>query len=432
MTLREAIGYLRDVPLVGMNRVLAGAAARGYSPGDPAWINLGQGQPETGDLPGAPARITTITLDPDDHAYGPANGMLALREAVASYYNRTYRSDRLSRYTADNVAIVAGGRLGLSRAVAALGHIDVGYLVPDYSAYDDILGLNAPRITPIGLDGYHSGTAGILAAVAATGTRALLLSNPRNPTGEVIRGDDLRALVAGTREAGCALLVDEFYSHYIYQPDGTGRFGPAAGPVSAAEHVEDVDQDAVLLFDGLTKNFRYPGWRLGWIVGPAGTIETIGRVGLHLDGGPSRIVQRAALEALQPSTMEQEGRAVRAAFVAKRNLAVAGLRGAGIRMDAEPHGTFYVWGSLAGLPASLRDAEDFFAAALDVRVITVPGNAFDLNPSQYLNPSQHLDPAQRRGSGGALGGYVRFSYGPAYPAVSAGIDRLAEMIRRRS
>ena len=129
--------------------------------------------------------------------------------------------------------------------------------------------------------------------------------------------------------------------------------------------------------------------------------------------------------------MEQEDRRGPAAFAAKRNLAVAGLRGAGIRMDAEPHGTFYVWGPWPGCRRRYA-TPDFFPAALDVRVITVPGNVFDLNPSQYLNPSQHLDPAQRRGSGGALGGYVRFSYGPAYPAVSAGIDRLAEMIRRRS
>ena len=52
--------HLRDVPLAGMSLVLAGAAARGYRPGDPAWVNFGQGQPETGDMPGAPARITTI------------------------------------------------------------------------------------------------------------------------------------------------------------------------------------------------------------------------------------------------------------------------------------------------------------------------------------------------------------------------------------
>src|SRR5262249_46947526 len=71
--------HLRDVPLAGMNAVLAGAAARGYAPGDPAWVNLGQGQPEIGDIPGAPPRITRIDLEAGDHAYGPVNGTRELR-----------------------------------------------------------------------------------------------------------------------------------------------------------------------------------------------------------------------------------------------------------------------------------------------------------------------------------------------------------------
>ncbi|HEY1486621.1 MAG TPA: hypothetical protein VGF84_10980, partial [Micromonosporaceae bacterium] len=96
--------HLRDLPLAGMNFVLHGAAARGFTPGDPEWINLGQGQPEIGDLPGAPPRITTVTLEPGDHAYGPVNGALALRTAVADYYNRTYRSKIGSQYAAANVA----------------------------------------------------------------------------------------------------------------------------------------------------------------------------------------------------------------------------------------------------------------------------------------------------------------------------------------
>jgi len=349
--------HLREVPLAGMNFVLAGAAARGFVSGDPEWINLGQGQPEIGALPGSPERITNVTLEAGDHAYGPVNGTLALRTAVADYYNRTYRHGAASRYSAANVAIVAGGRLALNRAMAALGTVDVGYMLPDYSAYEDILDRNAPRITPIAVTEAGSDATSIEAigkAVADAGLRALLMSNPRNPTGEVIADDDLRALIDSLRECGCALLIDEFYSHYIYEPDASGVFGPAARPVSAAEHVADVDADHVLIFDGLTKNARYPGWRVGWIVGPRDAISVIERVGQAMDGGPSQVVQRAALAALQPSYLDKETAAVRAAFANKRNLTVAGLRAAGIRIDVEPRGTFYVWGSLADMPAPLR------------------------------------------------------------------------------
>lgn len=408
--------HLRDVPLSGMNYVLAGAAARGHTPGDPAWINLGQGQPEIGHIPGAPPRITHVALEPGDHAYGPVNGVRALREAVAAHYNRLYRQGRTSRYTGENVAIVSGGRPALGRAMAALGHIDVGYLLPDYAAYGDILDHNSPRVTPVAVPTHGAGPAEILDAVTSAGLRALLISNPRNPTGEVIAGEALRDLVSGATGVGCALLVDEFYSHYIYAPDGAGGFRGADAPVSAAGHVDDVNRDPVVVIDGLTKNFRYPGWRLGWAVGPAETIAVMERVGQAMDGGASQVVQRAALAALDPAYADAETRAVRTHFAGKRNLIVDGLRAAGVTVGTEPHGTFYVWGSVADLPAPLSTATGFFEAALDHRVITVPGHAFD------------LDPGHRRTDTGAFDRHVRFSFGPSPESVTEGVDRLRVMV----
>jgi len=253
------VGYLRNLPYLGMTLVVDAARKRGWSAGHPDWINLGQGQPELGPLPGAPPRISSVELDAGDHAYGPVNGMPALREAVAAHYNRLYRAGR-KPYTASNVAIVAGGRPALGRALAALGDVTAGYAVPDYWVYEVLLGINQPRLTPMRRRGFDD----------LSGVDAILLSNPRNPTGAVIHGDALQALVDNARDHRTALLLDEFYSHYIYVQDG---------PVSAASYVDDPDTDRVLLVDGLTKNFRYPGWRVGWVVGPADAVNMLDRVG---------------------------------------------------------------------------------------------------------------------------------------------------------
>jgi len=67
-----------------------------------------------------------------------------------------------------------------------------------------------------------------------------------------------------------------------------------------------VSRELVLLFDGLTKSFRYPGWRIGWTLGPPDIIESLARTASALDGGPSRIAQRAALRALEPERADQE------------------------------------------------------------------------------------------------------------------------------
>lgn len=56
--------------------------------------------------------------------------------------------------------------------------------------------------------------------------------------------------------------MDEFYGGYNYTSDCDGT------TVSSADNIEDVDEDDVLIIDGLTKRFRLPGWRIAWIVGP--------------------------------------------------------------------------------------------------------------------------------------------------------------------
>ena len=71
---------------------------------------------------------------------------------------------------------------------------------------------------------------------------------------------------ATARELDCTLLLDEFYSHYVFRsPEPL---------MSAAAYVEDVERDPVVVFDGLTKNWRYPGWRTTWTVGAKGQTPT--------------------------------------------------------------------------------------------------------------------------------------------------------------
>ena len=413
--------FLRDVPYMGVIWVVHEASKLGFENGHPDWCNLGQGQPEVGPMEGAPPRITRVDLQPQDHAYGPLGGTEELRTAVAAHVNRLFRRGKASQYTARNVAVAQGGRLALSRALAALGPLNVGYQLPDYTAYEDMLDLHLARLSPIPLraaaaEGFALTPAQIERAVDEQGLAALVLSNPCNPTGRVLQGEDLARIVRVARERRVLLLLDEFYSHFIYATGVGGAWGPAAGPVSSAACVEDVERDPLLVFDGLTKCFRYPGWRVGWVLGPSHMVETIARVASALDGGPSRIAQRAALEALQPAAADQETTALRRVFARKRNLMVSALRGMGVTFAREPEGTFYAWGCLAGLPAPLDDAMAFFRRALERKVMTVPGSFFDVNPGR-----------RRRGDS-PYRQWMRFSFGPPEDNLRLGLQRLGQMV----
>lgn len=72
--------------------------------------------------------------------------------------------------------------------------------------------------------------------------------------------------------------MDEFYGGYNYTSNCDGT------TISAADNVEDVDDDDVIIIDGLTKRFRLPGWRVAWIIGPKEFIKAIGSCGSYLDG----------------------------------------------------------------------------------------------------------------------------------------------------
>lgn len=408
----------RVVPKTGVIFVTSEAEKCGYHAGDASWCNLGQGQPETGALPGAPPRLTDLAIGDDAYEYAPVAGLRDLRAAVADMVNRQFRKGMPSQYSAENVAICGGGRLALARAATALGEVNLGHFLPDYTAYEELLGVfRLFNPIPILLEGerrYHFSVDELRKEILGRGLSALLLSNPCNPTGRTIAGSELAAWVATCRALDCCLLVDEFYSHYIWsEPDGKKE--PI---VSAAAHVEDVDKDPVVIFDGLTKNWRYPGLRISWTIGPKKVIEAVASAGSFLDGGGSRPAQQAAIALLQDDVVQQETAAIQKAFSKKRSFLTGALEGLGVRVDLPPQGGFYVWGSVENLPSSVDDGMKLFRRALAEKLIVVPGAFFDINPGH-----------RRANRKSRFERHVRFSFGPALPTLQTAVDRLTAIVR---
>lgn len=114
------------------------------SSSDPPPFTLKQkGAPETGDIPGAAPKPTILDMGKHGHLiheYGPTTGIQELRGKVAEYYNDTFRTKKESKYTAENICIVPGGRAGLSRVASVISPILLGYQLPEYAAYEPMCG----------------------------------------------------------------------------------------------------------------------------------------------------------------------------------------------------------------------------------------------------------------------------------------------------
>lgn len=410
----------REVPKTGVIYVMHRAAELGYRYDNPAWSNLGQGAPETGELPGAPPRIHELSIDPRQNEYGPITGQVEVRQKVADLYNSLYRQGKATQYTWENVSLAGGGRVALTRIAAALGNINMGHFLPDYTAYEELLSIFKAFIPiPILLDpehGYHAPLDMVKREIQGRGLKAMLLSNPCNPTGQLIEGNELEAWVRLATKYRCSLILDEFYSHYIYSGQGSpGR----PRMVSAAAHVEDVNRDPVVIIDGLTKNWRYPGWRISWTLGPRDVIEAVASAGSFLDGGANNPFQHEVMGLLEPAWVIQETEAIQAAFVRKRDYTLRRLREMGVGVEVEPEGTFYVWANLSGLPAPLNDGMTFFEEGLKEGVITVPGVFFDVNPDRRRTYARYRN-------------YCRISFGPEMDRLEQGLDGLQRVIERHS
>ncbi|CAD7971510.1 unnamed protein product [Amoebophrya sp. A120] len=473
-TNNRLIPGFRQVPKTGVIYVMDEAAKVGYSAQTAhEWANLGQGSPETslpkhwpasvrnrikelieaGKLPSCAAQTSNpaahlhnnashnfgpsehiqgpwdqdlkqLEVTPENLHYGNVNGDLALRRAVAKFYNDMYRKGKQSLYQAENVALVGGGRLALTRLIAAMDQINLGHFLPDYTAYTELLSqfsltgkINSIPILLNPENNFRLTLQELRREIVGKGLGALLFSNPCNPTGQLVEGEELKNWVRIARECQCSLVIDEIYSRYVY----TQRMAPSDAHwrmVSAAQFVDDVNSDPVILLDGLTKNWRMPGLRVCWIVGPRQVIEAVGAAGSFLDGGPSLPTQRALVPLLNPKLVVEQTILLQLLFSHKRDFLLHRLNEMNIVVEHPPQGTFYCWCDISSLPAPLNTCWGFFRTMLNEgKVIVCPGVFFDVNPGHRRKFSNYS-------------GFVRLSYGPSFPEIKRGLDAIEMVITK--
>jgi aminotransferase len=372
---------LREFPPMGIYEILFRFAdATGSYMGDSGTHPWAQGYPITTPVPGGPPLPDRIAITATDRMYPKADGQPPLRKAIADYYNTFYDAG----ITPDHVAVFAGGRPALFAILAFLNDdVRVSIEETEYTPYWDML-----QVLRRPFDVIPSDTGNRfrprLEDHPAGGNRLLVKSNPCNPTGVAVRGEDLKRLVEAYSAPGRGAILDEAYEFY-----------GEPGPESALRCVKDIDKTDLFVVGAATKGLQVPGMRVGWCVAAKEHIRIFRNYSSFGMGGVSRASQLYVTGLLERDRVRKARDAVAAFYGAQRKRYGEGLRGLGFDLFTGTGG-FYHW---ARLPGGIK-GDAFNERLFKHKAGILPGRLCDL---------------LRRGDEGPLGPMIRFSFGPLLP-----------------
>ena len=332
-------------------------------------LNIGQPDIET-----PPEYFKAVrNFNQDVLAYAPSPGMPVLIEAIRKYY------DKLDMHFApDEILITTGGSEALSITFQCILDDGDEVLIPEpfYPNYNTMVATCGAHIHPIPTtpeEGYHYADRAKIEAEINEHTRAIVVTNPGNPTGVVLTHDEMRMIVDIAKEHDLFVVGDEAYREFVYAGEplqSMGEFADAA--------------DNVILADTVSKRFSACGARIGCLI--SRNHEFLGHAMKYCQSRLSVAtldqVASAALYDVGPEYFE----AVRKEYKKRRDTVVECLQKIPGVICKCPHGAFYI---MAALPVD--DADKFQRWLLEEfedngdTVMFAPGEPFYKTPGKGRN-----------------------------------------------
>ena len=356
---------------------------------DPEVISLGVGEPDF-DTPWHIREEGIYSLERGRTFYTSNSGLKDLRNAICDYLKRTYQVE----YNPETeVMVTVGGSeaidIGL-RAVLNPGD-EVIIPQPSYVSYEPctVLAGGKPVILELHEKNEFRLTKEELLAAITPKTKVLILPFPNNPTGSVLRREDLEDIAEVCIEKDILVMSDEIYSELTY----------------GAKHVTIASlpgmKERTILINGFSKAYAMTGWRLGYTCAPHIILEQMLKIHQFAIMCAPTTSQYAAVEEMKNGDKDVEE--MRVSYNQRRRFLVHTFRKMGLKCF-EPFGAFYVFPSIK----KLEMTSDEFAMELLNRekVAVVPGTAF-----------------------GECGeGFLRISYAYSLDELKHATDRIARFV----
>ena len=326
---------------------------------DPEVISLGVGEPDF-DTPWHIREEGIFALEQGRTFYTSNSGLMELRTEISRYLKRTCD---VSYDAAKEVVLTVGGSEAIDIALRAM--LDPGDEVlipqPSYVSYEPctVLADGVPVIINLKEENDFRLTAEEVLEAVTDKTKILILPFPNNPTGSVLRREDLEAIAKVCIEKDIFVLSDEIYSALTY---GDARHVTIASIPGMKERT--------ILINGFSKAYAMTGWRLGYACGPEEIMKQMVKIHQFAIMCAPTTSQYAAVEALRNGDNDVE--MMRQSYDQRRRFLVHTFREMGLDCF-EPFGAFYVFPSIK----SLGMTSDEFAEKLlkSEKVAVVPGTA---------------------------------------------------------
>ncbi|MBU4535178.1 MAG: pyridoxal phosphate-dependent aminotransferase [Euryarchaeota archaeon] len=342
----------------------------------PDAINLGIGEPDF-DTPPHIRRAVVDALEEGFTHYTSNKGIIELREAISE----KLKADNNIQSSPEEIIVTVGASEALYMCTQALVNPGDEVLIPDpgFLSYDACVKLAEGKPIPIPLkkeNNFQMTVADVEERITPK-TKALILNSPSNPTGSVMKKEDVKAIAELTQDKGIFIISDEIYEKIIYE---------------GQHHSPGEFSDKAITINGFSKTYAMTGFRVAYAAAQEEIIEELLKVHQYNTACASSISQKgafAALEGPQDCVADMVGE-----FKRRRDMVVSRLNEMGWPCSL-PEGAFYIF------PA-VGNSFEFVKKALENEVVVVPGEGF-----------------------GKCGeNHIRISYATSYDALETALDRM--------
>lgn len=358
-TLNQQFELIRQSATVSLtDRIMALKAA-----GKPI-ISLQVGDPDFGTHP-AIAQAALNAMQAGQTHYGPSNGTVELRNAIAQ---KLKRDEGVDYDPNTEILVTNGGIHAYYTAMQSILNPGDEVLIPDpswatHSNMATMLRGDVKRIPAPAENGFIPHFDSWLKALT-TKTKIIVLNYPSNPTGTYPTREYLQRLQDFAAQNNLWIVSDEVYGSLYY-----GEKPTSAAAIEGAK-------ERTLIVHSLSKSYAMTGWRVGFLAAPAKVIGNALKASQNSITCVAPFIQKAAAFALTDPAMQEVTLSMRAAYAKRRDLVLRLAR----ELESDKvivtpsQGAFYFF--LDMRPLKMTSVEICERLLDDVGVALVPGSAF--------------------------------------------------------